>query len=65
VPQAIKVIRTRETKAISLIMYLMLAIGTLLWLIYGALIVSWPLIGANAVSFVLVVIILGMKLRYG
>lgn len=65
VPQAIKVIRTRETKAISLIMYLMLTVGIALWLVYGLLIGSWPLIGANAVTFVLTVLILAMKLRFG
>jgi MtN3 and saliva related transmembrane protein len=65
VPQAIKVIRTRETKAISLIMYVMLAVGIALWLAYGLLIMSWPLIGANAVTFVLVMVILAMKLRFG
>lgn len=65
VPQAIKVIRTRDTKAISLTMYLMLAIGIALWLAYGLLIDSWPLIGANAVTIVPVLIILGMKLRFG
>ncbi|MGL5447655.1 MAG: SemiSWEET transporter [Rhabdaerophilum sp.] len=65
VPQAIKVIRTRETAAISLIMYLMLATGIALWLAYGLLIMSWPLIGANAVTFVLVLGILVMKIRFG
>lgn len=65
VPQALKVIRTRETKAISLVMYLMLATGVALWLVYGLLIHSWPLIGANAVTLLPVLIILGMKLRHG
>lgn len=65
VPQAIKVIRTRETAAISLLMYLLLAVGISLWLVYGLLIGSMPLIGANAVTIVLVLIILAMKLRYG
>lgn len=65
VPQALKVIRTRDTKAISLVMYLMLAVGITLWLAYGLLIHSWPLIGANAVTLLPVLIILGMKLRHG
>lgn len=65
VPQAIKVIRTRDTAAISLTMYLMLATGVALWLVYGILIHSWPLIGANAVTLVPVLSILVMKLRYG
>lgn len=65
VPQAIKVIQTRDTAALSLVMYLMLAVGIGLWLAYGILINSWPLIGANAVTLVPVLIILGMKLRHG
>ncbi len=65
VPQAIKVIRTRDTRSLSLVMYLMLACGIVLWLAYGLLIGSWPLIGANLVTLVLVGIILAMKLRYG
>lgn len=65
VPQAIKVIRTRDTKAISLVMYAMLATGIALWLVYGVLIMSWPLIGANAVTIVLVLTILAMKLKFG
>lgn len=64
-PQVIKVLRTRETTSISLIMYLMMVVGIALWLVYGALIVSWPLIGANLVSFVFAATILGMKLRHG
>jgi MtN3 and saliva related transmembrane protein len=65
VPQAIKVIRTRDTAAISLVMYLMLALGVSLWLVYGILIQSWPLIGANTVTLVPVLLILALKIRYG
>lgn len=65
VPQAIKVIRTRDTRSLSLVMYLMLAAGIVLWLVYGLLIHSWPLIGANTVTLALVAVILSMKLRYG
>jgi MtN3 and saliva related transmembrane protein len=65
VPQALKVIRTRETRSLSLVMYIMLTIGVGLWLVYGLAIGSWPLIGANSVTLVPVLIILGMKLRFG
>jgi MtN3 and saliva related transmembrane protein len=41
------------------------ASGILLWLIYGIAIGNWPLIAANAVSMVLTLIIIAMKLRYG
>jgi MtN3 and saliva related transmembrane protein len=64
-PQAIKVIRTRDTRAISLIMYVMMVCGIFLWLIYGLLKGSWPLIGANIVTLALTATILVMKLRFG
>ncbi|MGL5362750.1 MAG: SemiSWEET transporter [Bosea sp. (in: a-proteobacteria)] len=65
VPQAVRTIRTKDTKAISLWMQILLIIGIGLWLVYGLLIMSWPLIASNVVTLVLVGIILGLKLRYG
>ena len=44
---------------------ILLAAGIVLWLVYGLLIHSWPLIGANTVTLALVAVILSMKLRYG
>jgi MtN3 and saliva related transmembrane protein len=64
-PQAVKVIRDKETRAISLPATLTLNVGIMLWLIYGLAIGDWPLIGANGVSFVLMSLIVAMKLRYG
>jgi MtN3 and saliva related transmembrane protein len=40
-------------------------VGIVCWLGYGVAIVNWPLIGANAVTLVLAVTILGLKLRHG
>jgi MtN3 and saliva related transmembrane protein len=65
IPQAWRTIRTRDTRAISLWTQAIFALGIALWLVYGLLLASWPLIGANAVSFVLVSVILVMKLRHG
>jgi MtN3 and saliva related transmembrane protein len=64
-PQAIKVLRERETRAISLPMTALLSLGVLLWLVYGLAIGDGPLIGANAVTLTFVLLIMGMKLRYG
>jgi MtN3 and saliva related transmembrane protein len=64
-PQAVKTITTRQTRDISLWAQCLLIIGIGLWLAYGLMIMSWPLIGANIVTFVLVAIILTMKLRHG
>lgn len=64
-PQAVKVVRDRDTSALSLITFGMLVTGIVLWLAYGLMIQSWPLIGSNIVSLGLNGMILGMKLRYG
>ncbi|HPI46856.1 MAG TPA: SemiSWEET transporter [Hyphomonadaceae bacterium] len=63
VPQAAKVLRTRETSAISLVMYSMFTAGVTLWGIYGVMTMQWSIIIANAVTVVLASIILGMKVR--
>ena len=64
-PQALKVIRDKETRALSLPATLIFTFGIALWLIYGIGIGDWPVIGSNASSLVLMSVILGMKLRYG
>jgi MtN3 and saliva related transmembrane protein len=64
-PQAIKVIRDKETRALSLPTTVAFTLGVVLWLVYGLAIGDWPLIGANAVTLALMSVILAMKLRYG
>jgi MtN3 and saliva related transmembrane protein len=65
VPQAVRTIRTKDTRGISLWAQILLVSGIGLWLVYGLLIMSWPLIFANTVTFGLVATILTLKLRYG
>jgi len=65
VPQFIKVWKTRSVKDISLRMYLMLCTGVFLWLIYGIMLGSLPIILANAVTFVLTLAILVLKIKHG
>ena len=64
-PQALKTLRTKDTKSLSLVTQSVLALGVVLWLIYGILVGNAPIILANSVTFVLVALILAMKLRYG
>jgi MtN3 and saliva related transmembrane protein len=45
-------------------MYSVFCVGVLLWTIYGVAIASTPVILANAVTFVLAVIVLALKLLY-
>lgn len=64
-PQAVRVVRYKDTAAISLATNLIFATGILLWLIYGIAIGNWPLIAANAISMVFTLVIIAMKLRHG
>jgi len=64
-PQVIKTIKMKETKDISMAMYIILITGMLLWIIYGVLIGSQPVILANAVSMLLALIVLIFKIKYG
>lgn len=62
IPQAIKVIKTRNVKSLSASTYAMLFIGMLLWVVYGIIRNDVPIILANAIAGVLCGIILIMKL---
>ena len=64
-PQAIRVIRYKDTRAISLTTNLTFGLGLIFWLVYGVALGDWPLIGANAVSIVFTSVIIAMKLRHG
>jgi len=63
-PQVIKTWKTKSAGDISLWMFVVLATGILIWLIYGILINSLPVILANAISFILALIIIIFKIRY-
>jgi MtN3 and saliva related transmembrane protein len=63
-PQAFHTIKTKDTKGISLGMYLVFTFGVVMWLLYGIFIRDFPIISANSVTLILTVIILAYKLRY-
>lgn len=64
-PQAVRILRTRDTRAISLVTQSAFAAGIALWFVYGVMITSWPVILSNAVTLLLVGVILVLKLRHG
>ncbi|MEI2678877.1 MAG: SemiSWEET transporter [Burkholderiaceae bacterium] len=63
VPQAWLSFRTGDVSGISLGMYASFTIGVALWLAYGVVLGAWPIVVANAITLVLAVSILLMKLR--
>jgi len=65
VPQAVKIVRERDTRSISLPGTMLCTLGLLLWLVYGLAIVDGPLIGSSVVTFALMTVILALKIRLG
>ncbi len=65
VPQALKIIRDRDTRAISLAGTALCVLGVLLWLIYGLALADGPLIGSSIVTFAMTAVILALKIRHG
>jgi MtN3 and saliva related transmembrane protein len=65
IPQSIKVFREKNTKSLSLGMYILITTGLAVWTLYGIMIDSPSVIIANAVTFLLAASILFMKLRHG
>ena len=63
IPQAILVYKTRDTKAISLPMYIVFNFGVIFWAIYGFMINSTPVLSANIITFVFAFYILVMKIK--
>jgi len=64
-PQAMKIVKTKHTKDISLIMYSVLTTGIVLWCAYAIINRDWPLALANGVTLFLAGWILILKIRYG
>ena len=64
-PQVIKTWKSKKTKDISFLMYAILAMGLLLWLVYGIIIRDFPLIMANSISLGLALCVLFLKIKHG
>jgi MtN3 and saliva related transmembrane protein len=63
VPQVAKTMRSRSTGDISTAMWSLLSAGVALWLVYGLLLGSWPIIVANALTLVMATTVLMIALR--
>lgn len=63
-PQIVKIWRERDASSVSFRMYVVTVTGFTLWTVYGVLVGSWPVIGANVVCLVLSAAILALKWRF-
>jgi MtN3 and saliva related transmembrane protein len=64
-PQVIKVGKTKNTGDLSLVSFILLTSALFLWLLYGLLIGSYPIIIGNTVGFALNMYIVVMKIKHG
>lgn len=64
VPQVFRAWKLKETRDLSLAMLLFFAAGVLLWTLYGIRTGSMPIIAANVITFILILVLLWMKFRY-
>ena len=64
IPQVVKIYRTKSGKDISARMFSLFSAGIVLWLVYGIALRSLPLILSNAVTLMLSLTIIALKIRY-
>jgi MtN3 and saliva related transmembrane protein len=64
VPQALKSWSSRDLSGVSLGMYSLFTLGVALWLLYGILLQSWPIILANLITLALASLVLSLKIRH-
>jgi len=64
-PQAAKIIRSKETGGLSLVTQATFSLGVAIWLAYGILLGSLSIVLANGATLGLSLVILALKIRYG
>ena len=65
VPQIVKTWKTRSAGGLSLTMYAMVCTGFLLWLTYGIMTESLPIVLSNVVSLGFNAVLLVFRFRFG
>lgn len=63
-PQIVKIWRDHDATQVSLRMYAITVTGFALWITYGVLTRSWPVMGANTVCLLMSATILILKWRF-
>lgn len=64
VPQLVKILKERDASSVSLRMFALTVTGFALWIAYGFMLKSWPLLGSNVVCLLLSAAILWAKWRF-
>ena len=64
-PQVVRTLRTRSANDLSLTWLVIAMVSMILWIAYGILLSAWSIAIANGATFVLVVILIALKIRFG
>lgn len=62
IPQLYKILKTKDSKSVSLNMYIIMTIGYALWIVYGIYIKSYQMMIGNSIGTAILLIILTIKL---
>ncbi len=65
VPQVMKTWRSQSVDDLSFVTLATFTTGISLWLVYGVLVRSLPIILANAITVALNLVLIALKMRYG
>jgi MtN3 and saliva related transmembrane protein len=65
IPQIVKSWKTKSTKDLSLARYLIYTAGIVLWIVYGAMLNSGPMVISNGIALLLALSIIFLKIKYG
>ncbi|NET01351.1 MAG: hypothetical protein F6K62_01610 [Sphaerospermopsis sp. SIO1G2] len=63
-PQVFRTWKTKSAKDVSFVMLITFMTGLFLWLVYGIILSSLPIILANSITLFLNFIILWLKIKY-
>jgi MtN3 and saliva related transmembrane protein len=64
VPQVVQIYKSKSAKDVSLAMFLLFTLGVVMWLTYGLMTHSLPVVAANSVTLLLSLVILFFKFKY-
>lgn len=64
IPQVVKTWQSKSADDISYTMFALFSVGVFLWLLYGIAISATPIIVSNAITLVLALCIVVMKIRF-
>jgi len=65
IPQIVKSWKTKSTKDLSLLRYLVYVVGVILWTVYGLALNNGPMIVINSINLCLAASMIYLKLKYG